>query len=636
MKTKTSILTIFLLSIAFVFSLSCGSEPDIKIKPGQNQLMVDHEKLIDMVTTFKGSPTSYTRRADDQFIIGYYIKGGTVIGNNSLLADKDSPVSNLDLDLVADGEAFSSVIATGKGTDLTLTGSVSASDSSDGKKASDFSGLGAMIIAADYAKVKMNSMKIQTKGFVRAAVIADNHASIIIRDSDITTMGANPLTDAYAEYVNSAEQNIMLSPPWVLGIQGGIRSGNMLGDNASMTVIGSDITSGGWAVLSTDACQNPVMNVVDSTMEILPASEGGMSSGNFSYSSKYGSGYGTYLIGNAVQNFYGVNFKGMTYASICRGGDAYYRSSSGNIELTDAHGEIIDTVTGKGNTAIINTVWGFMTHGGGSVNVLDGTTVNSEEATFLHKAGTVSFVADNAVLDPGSGIILQMIDDDDRTVGGSMAAFNTEFSEAPGWPSENGNITEPGSAATGGGPGGTGAPGGPPGGPGPPGGFGNPDGPGGPGGPGPGGPGTAKLILANGNYNGDVFNGSGYYKQAGNELEVSIGKGATLKGSISLTETRHIDENGTQNTHFTINEYYYLGHVENRNYRNKTAGISVSLKEGGKWIVTGESLITELIVENGSVEGADSAGVVMTIGGEEKQIKQGETYRGDIVVSLID
>jgi hypothetical protein len=675
MKTKKSIWRIFLLlCIAFAFTLSCGGQPEIQVGP--NQVMVDHEKLIDMVATLEeGSPTSYTRRGNEPFVVGYYVKDGSTIGNYSLLADTDSPVSNLNLDLVADGEAFNPVIATGEGTDLTLTGAISAYDNGDGKKASDFSGLGAMIIAADSAKVNVNSMKIDTKGFVRAAFISDNHAQILVRDSTVTTMGANPLTDAYAEYVNSADQNIMLSPPWVLGIQGGIRTGNMLGDNSTLTVINSSIASGGWAVLSTDACTSPMMNVVDSTLEILPASKGGMSSGNFSYSSNYGSGYGTYLIGNSVQNFYGTTFKGMTYASIFTGGDGYYRSSAGNIELTDAHGEAIETVTGKGNPTVVNTVWGFMTHGGGSVNVLDGTIVNSEEAVFLHKRGGVSFIADNAVLNSASGILLQMIDNDDTTVGGAMTGFNTEFNEDAGWPSESGNVTEPGSVAAGGGPGGDmggrgmpggdmggrgmpegGMPGGDMGGRGMPeggmpggdmGGRGMPEGgmpggdmAGGPGGPGGGGGmmggGAAKLVLTNGDYKGDVLNGSGYYNQSGNALEVSIGQGATLDGAISLTETRHVDENGNQNTYFTINEYYYLGHVENRNYRNETATISVSLKDGGKWTVTGEGLISELVVDNGTIEGADGAKVVMKIDGEEKPIKQGETYSGDIVISLVE
>jgi hypothetical protein len=245
-------------------------------------------------------------------------------------------------------------------------------------------------------------------------------------------------------------------------------------------------------------------------------------------------------------------------------------------------------------------------------------------------------VADSAVLNSASGIILQMIDNDDRTVGGSMDGFKTEFNEAPGWPSESGNVTKAGTSARGqqgGMPGGQagGAPRGPrgPGGPGGP----PPDGP--PGGPGgPGGSSVVKLTLLNGNYKGNVFNGSGYYTQSGKVLEVSIGKEATLSGPISLTETRHVDETGKQNTRFTINEYYYLGHVANRNYRNGSSTISVSLKDGGVWKVTGESLISKLVVDKGAIEGANGAKLVMKINGKEEPIKQGETYSGNIVIAL--
>ena len=147
---------------------------------------------------------------------------------------------------------------------------------------------------------------------------------------------------------------------------------------------------------------------------------------------------------------------------------------------------------------------------------------------------------------------------------------------------------------------------------------------------------VVKLALLNGNYKGNVFNGSGYYHQNGKPLEVSIGKEATLNGAISLTETRHVDETGNQNTHFTINEYYYLGHVANRNYRNGSSTISVSLKDGGVWKVTGESLITNLAIENGSIEGANGAKVVIKINGKEEPIERGKTYSGNIVVALAD
>jgi hypothetical protein len=645
MKTKLSIQHIFLiLAIVLAFSFFIGG---LSANSEGTKTVTVNGKTIEAVTTFEGAPTTYTRRGNDKFSVGYYVKDGSIIDRFSLLADKDGPASKIDLDnLVANGEGFNAVIATGKGTDITVTGSVNASDNGNGKNASDFSGLGAMILATDYAKVKVNSMKIDTKGFVRAAFISDNHAQILVKDSTVTAMGANPLTQAYKEYVNSANQNIMLSPPWVLGIQGGIRGGNMLGGNATLSVINSTIATGGWAVLSTDACTSPMMNVVDTEMEILPESKGGMSSGKFSYSSKYGSGYGTYFIGSAKQNFYGVTFKGLTYAGIYTGGEGTYKSSTGKIQLKDAEGKTIETVTGKGKPTTINAVWGFMTHGQGTINVLDGTVVNTEEAVFLHKRGDVNFVIDKAVLNSGSGIILQMIDNDDSTVGGSMNGFNTEFKEAAGWPSESGSVTKAGASAggmqgvqQGGMPGGQpgaqqgGMPGGQAGGaPGSDmaGGRGEQGRSGGPGGASTG----SKMVLTNGSYKGNVFNGSGYYTQSGNALDVSIAKGATLTGAISLTETRHIDETGKQNTHFTINEYYYLGHVANRNYRNGTATITVSLKDGGKWTVTGESLISKLVVDKGTVEGSNGAKVVMKIDGKEKPIKSGETYSGDIVISL--
>jgi hypothetical protein len=424
----------------------------------------------------------------------------------------------------------------------------------------------------------------------------------------VATMGANPLTDVYDDYVNSADQSIMITPPWVLGIQGGARLANMLGENSTLTVIDSKVISGAWGVLSTDAGSNFMMNVVNSKVEILPESKGGMSSGKFRYSRKYGSGYGSYIIGNAQQYFYGTHIKGTTYASILTGGDGYFRSSWGDVELKDADGGTVETVDGRGRRCgrptVIQSVFGFMTHNSGSINVLDGTVVQTEEATFLYKAGDVDFVADKALLKPKSGIILQMIDNDDSTVGAEMGdkgpVFNTEFYEDEGWPSENGNdVPDAGSGPFG-----------------------------------PATPNSVTLNLTNGHYKGNVFNGTGYYTQLGDALEVNIGEGAALKGAISLTETRHIDENGDQNTYFTINEYYYLGHVENRNHRNGNSSLSVSLTDGAIWEVTGESYISSLIVEDGAIVGSKRNTVVMTVDGVETPIQQGQLYEGAIVIEL--
>jgi hypothetical protein len=576
--------------------------------------VVDHQKTYQTVPTYEGGVTSYTRRSPEEYSVGYYVQNGAIVGNYSLLSD-DAPITDLDFALIAYDNAsdytddetdyiFNPLIAKGATTKLSLTGSLIAYDNSDGMLGSDFSGLGAMIVATDYAKVLVNRMKIYTEGFVRAAFIPDNHGQILVKNSTVTTMGANPLSEIYDGYVNSADQSIMVSPPWVLGIQGGARMGNMLGENPTLTVIDSNVISGAWGVLSTDAGRHFRMNVVDSKVEILPKSEGGMSSGKFRYSHMYGSGYGSYIIGDAQQYFYGTRIKGTTYASILAGGDAYFRSSLGDIELKDADGGAIETVSGRGRPSVIQSVFGFMTHNSGSINVLDGSVVQTEEATFLYKAGNVDFFADNAVLNPGSGIILQMIDNDDFTVGAKMGAngpvFNRVFHEEEGWPSENGNDVP----ASGRGP------------------FG------------PARPNFVTLNLTNGHYKGNVFNGTGYYKQLGDALKVNIGEDAVLEGDISLTETRHIDENGDQNTHFTIDDYYYLGHVENRNHRNGNSSLSVSLTHGATWKVSGESYISSLIIDDGAIVGAEGKTVVMTVDGVSTPIKQGNRYEGAIVIQL--
>ncbi len=616
-----------------VLFAGCGEQ---YVPAGPNTVSSGQDTVLELRATFEGMATSFDQRGTDRYSVGYFVEDGSIVSENSLLADEDREVSELDLDIFARGEGFSAVMAKGEETEIGISGSIIAQDDGDGRGASDFSGLGAMVIASDHADVTLDSINIVTDGILRAAFISDEFASVMVKNSTVRAMGANSLTDLFEGYANGANMRLMLSPPWVLGIQGAVRVGNMLGESSTLSVVNSTVTSGGWAVLSTDAGRNARMNVVDSTLKVLPEDEGGMTSGPFAYHADYGTGYGTYLIGNSVQNFYGTTFEGMTYASIFTGGEAFYRSSNGDILLKDAEDADIETVSGNGRPTVIDTVFGFMTHGGASIHVLDGTQVNTREAAFLYKAGNVRIVVDDARLNPDSGVILQMIDNDDRTVGGSMEAFNTEFNEPDGWPSENGNVTPGGVAVIGAMP-----PGGPP--PGGSGGMeGGPDAP--PGGPGtPGGPGAPMgpmaepgvvMSLTHGDYQGDVYNGTGYYMQGAVPLEVTIGEGASLAGAISLTETRHVDENGEQNTHFTINEYYYLGHVENRNYRNGYSEVDVVIDNGGVWTVTGESFLSSLAVNAGSVVGVDGRDVVVTVDGVPTTVEAGGSYEGDIVVSL--
>lgn len=549
--------------------------------------------------------TTFTMRDDSEnYIFGLYYKDGTLSSDSSSLvlggvAGSYAGGSIDGLNMVADNvSGFTSVVADASTVTVSDAYLVNEGYESDGKDASDFTGINSVLTAINGASLTLKDSDIVTSGPLRTAFIADNNSQITIQDSSITTTGANPLTDLYDGYLNSANQALMVSPPWVLGISGSSRTGNLLGDYCTLNVIGSTLTSGGWAVLSVDACTSPVINVVDSSLSILPESEGGMSSGNFSYSEDYGSGYGSYLIGGAQEYFYGATYTGTTYAAILTGGDAVYQSSNGTIDLKKASesGPVSSgsTVTGAGKVTTIHSVFGFMAHNSGSISVKDGTVVDTEDAAFLYKAGDVTFNADDASIHSGNGVILQMIDNDDSTVGAyesetfGMPTFNTTFSEAAGWPSENGSVTAAGSDTAN----------------------------------------SVVLNLTNGDYQGDVFNGTGYYNQTGDTLTVTLGAGATLTGDISLTETRHVDENGDQNTGFTSAEYYYLGHVENRVYNNGTAAVAVVLEDGAVWNPTFTGTISSLTVGKGcTINGT------VTVNGVATTVEAGKTYTGEIVVA---
>lgn len=74
-------------------------------------------------------------------------------------------VSNLDLDLIANGYGFTSVYATGEDTTLDLTGKITVNDTNDGSHISDFTGAGTQIFASNYASVNVNDMDISLPAF---------------------------------------------------------------------------------------------------------------------------------------------------------------------------------------------------------------------------------------------------------------------------------------------------------------------------------------------------------------------------------------------------------------------------------------------------------------------------------------
>jgi hypothetical protein len=438
---------------------------------------------------------------------------------------------------------------------------------------------------------------------------------MLVTDSSFKVMGGT----LYDGYVNSADTSIMVAPPWVLGITGSARATNLLGTCSTFTVVRTDANAANWGVLSTDGGSEMVMTVVDSTLSLIGQKD--------PFSTNYGSGYGTYILG-AKEYFYGVTFNVGTYAGIVTGGDAVYASSKfekplsiyslkqipNGKTMTDFMGNkkegydvvssdtpVFTGITGQGRNTVINSdAFGWMAHSKGNLTITDGTIVNTDNAAFLMKAGDVNMTVSNgAKINSKDNIILQMIDNDDALVGVNMSrsiglCFNTEFNEAKGYPGIDYEVKTTTDKRN-----------------------------------------TYTFTATDVELKGDLYNGTGYFGgQAGDRLEVTLGKGASLNGTISATSIIHVDEKGNQNTHFTMKEYYYLGHVANRMFYNGANDVSVTLKDGAVWTVAGTGTITGLNIGEGcAVKATKGSKVTMTVDGVKKPIKAG-AYSGKIVLTV--
>lgn len=499
---------------------------------------------------------------------------------------------------------FSAVIVDG-GTYAIKNAKISMPTAGRGENVCDFAGLGSVVAAFNGAKVEIDHCEIATEGVAKCSVYADNGADVLIRNTKLSVMGGK----LYDGYVNSADFNFMVATPWVLGIMGNARGTNIMGNKTTMALVDSEVKARNWGVLSTDNGEGNLLAVIDSTLTAV----GGEDDRKNPYHKTWGSGYGTYILG-ADEDFRGVTINAGTYVGIAREGNAVYRSSRGPIKVVSARtGETVYEGEGKGEISRLNSDgFGIMAHDAAELTLTDGTVMTTENAAFLLRAGGVKIrVEDGAEVHVRDGVLVQVIDDDDATVGVNWHGekeleFHTEFREKEGWPSENGQISslmpppDPSDMP-------------PP----PP-----------PGEEMPAPQFDVRFAASDVTLTGDLYNGSGYYGQPAKQLYVTLGKGAALTGAISATETIHVDENGRQNTFFTSEQYYYLGHVANRVFFNGDNAVEVVLEAGSVWNVTGEGILTSLTVQEGAVLNGR-----VTVDGAEIIPEAGKTYTGSILVS---
>lgn len=476
----------------------------------------------------------------------------------------------------SDGENFNGIFASGG--DGTIR---NAKIDFFGNGRSDFAGYGAAVMATgENTRLVLDHAIIVTEGVVRTAALADQGSNLVVKNSYLQTYDG-VLPEDYIPTIDTAQ---MRSVPWMLSLSGNCRATNLLGTDTKASYINSYIGAEGWGVLSTDGCTTPQLTAINSTIAITGED-----------------GYGSYGIGDATERFLGCTFNVATYATISRGSFLYYGDSDPAV-VAQLNTDLDLGLTArelrhiKKRPTIVNSRrFGIMWHGGGTLDISGGTVFNTGETTFLDKGQAIAITVDGsqgARLNPGNGIILQVMDDDDP--GPNMADMsNTGVYEEPTGdvePQAGHDLTVADDT-------------------------------------------DALATFTNIALNGDFYNGmrgdipGPFGPPSPRNLGLTF-VNSEIAGVITASETHH------HISTITAEEYDELGEVTNTPGPAVNNGVIVALTEGSIWTVADTCYLTGLTIDADSVVQAPlGQNVTMTVDGVATAIAPG-SYAGAIALMV--
>jgi len=416
---------------------------------------------------------------------------------------------------------------------------------------------------------------------VRAAIIADDGANVIVKNSTITTADGTLPSD----YISSVNLSFMQDAPWMLGISGNNRSTNVLGENTQATYISSSITSENWGALSVDSGQDMKLSAINSTVR---------NSGK--------DGYGTYVIGNAEETFLGTTFDVATYATIITGGSASYGDST-KAAVKALNDDLDLGLTTKElrnlpvrSTSIDSDRFGWMWHNSGAVDISGKTTVKTKETVFLNKGQQATVTvdgSDGARITTKNGVLYQLMDNDDPGPDFANGMANTGvYTEPRAAVVKNAAFDVSAVHST-----------------------------------------DAVTTLSDIAVTGNVYNAfrgdiAGMGPAQPRNLVLHL-EDADLIGVVTASTAKH-----TQST-ITSKDYRLLGVVANTPSSVVNNGVIVSLTDRATWTVTGTSYLSSLTVEKGSqIAAPKGKKVTLTVDGVVTKLVAGTTYTGDVVLTV--
>jgi hypothetical protein len=317
------------------------------------------------------------------------------------------------------------------------------------------------------------------------------------------------------------------------------------------------------------------------------------------------------VIGNATEYLLGTQFDVGSYASIFTGGSATYGdsdpatvaslNSSLGLGLTDAELRAL-----RPRPTVVNSRrFGFMNHQGtNTLTITGGTVINSPHATFLNKGQQWGISVDGsngARLNPGDGILVQVMDNDDPgpvVVNGVLenaGVYTQPTGEPTKDPTFDVTVVHPDSDSI----------------------F------------------TFSDIELTGNFYNGLAGGpssgaAGPGGGAANGLNLVLNLAAArVVGTITATLATHSVDT------ITSANWWELGKVSNVAQPAINNGVIVALTGGSRWTVTGTSYLTALSLDaSSSVGGPGRKQVTMTVDGTATAIEPGGSYTGAIVLTV--
>jgi len=457
---------------------------------------------------------------------------------------------------------------------------------------SDFVAQGTAIVAAgNGTKLVLDNVAINTQGIVRSGIIATGGSKLIVKNSNIQVKnGVLP-----SDYVNTMDTSQMRSSLWISGMTGTTRATSLLGTGTLAAYINSSISFEGWGGLSTDGARASKLIAINCKID---------NTGN--------SGYGHYNNSNAITKILGCEFNVATVGSA---------SDTGSVSLGDSTREAVEALNeelGLGLTpeelksilvkpTIINSGFqGVLWHQTGSTLIIaGGTIINSKETVFIDKSAYTDIQVDGsqgARLNPGNGVIMQVMDDDEPTYNWQTGKWVEYYEEPTGPVAKDDSHDIYMAKAT-----------------------------------------DALANFSNIELKGDFYNSArgGLKNNAmtGGTSSISKNLGLTfnnakITGVISASDAFHY-YNGKYYTKIGKDDIMVFNRVIDTPSAAVNNGVIVTLANGSKWTVTGTSYLTKLVIEKGSSVAAPSGRkLTMTDDGNPINNITAGTYTGNIVLTV--